>query len=138
MLPILSCGFKQSPRPFHIGPVHFVGIPHPEPVVGRHMKHGIAAGHGPFERGDITQIAGCRLSLESLKVSQVAGRANEETQVGALIGQNARDMGAEKSGGAGDKGFQSLSQLSVRLHDFPGLPTRILLAGVVGCSEKMQ
>jgi hypothetical protein len=43
-----------------------------------------------------------------------------------LFGEDASNMGAEKSGGAGDESFQSLSKSQVSC--FATQPTRYLLA----------
>ncbi len=68
-------------------------IAHPEPVVGRHVKNGIAARHGFFERSGIAQIAGSSLGLESFQISQIARRTHQQPQLRALIGKNAGDVG---------------------------------------------
>src|SRR6185437_8726501 len=41
---------QNSPRSFHIGPMHLLGIAHPEPVVRRDVKYSLATRYALFER----------------------------------------------------------------------------------------
>ena len=112
---ILPRRFQNRPRAVDVGPVHLRRIAHPEPVVGRHVKHGIASRHGFFEGSSIAQIPGCGLRLETLQIVQIASWTDQQPQVRALIGKNAGNMGAQKSGGACDESFQKqFSVLSLK------------------------
>jgi len=70
------------------------------------MKDRVAAGNCVVERRGIAEVASGSLGVQAFQIFQVAGRAHEQAQVSALRGQNARDVGAEESGGACEKGFQ--------------------------------
>ena len=110
-----------------VRPVHLLRIPHPEPVVSCHVKHRIAAAHRLFERGSVAQIASSGLRLQSLKILQIARRTNQQPQFCPLVGENARDMGTQKSSSACDESFQGIASR-----------TNGLLVRVVLCPEKMQ
>ena len=77
------------------------------------IRDSITAGHGFLERGPIAQVSNRPLRFQSLDVLAVARRADQETQFGALLGQNPGDVATHESGGAGDKSFQVGSQFSV-------------------------
>jgi hypothetical protein len=49
------------------------------------MEDDLAAGHGFLQRCRITQIAGCGFGFQSFDILQVAGWANQQAKVGALV-----------------------------------------------------
>ena len=97
--------FEQGTRTLDIRAIHLAGISpaHPQPVVRRNVKHNVAAGKRLLNRSRIAQVAQHPIGIQPVKVAQIARRPNQQPQLGSLFRQNARNMTAQKSGGAGDK-----------------------------------
>jgi hypothetical protein len=62
----------------------------------------------------VAQVTGRGLGLQAFEILQIAGGANEQAQIGPLLGQNAGHMRAEESGCACDESSHAgNSQLAV-------------------------
>ena len=82
---VFARGLQDGPRAFDVRAVHFFRIAHPEPVVGGDVENDLAVRHGFFEGRGIAQIAGRGFGLEVCEIFQVAGGADEQAEVGALL-----------------------------------------------------
>jgi hypothetical protein len=67
------------------------------------VKHNVAAGKRLLNRSRVPQVADNSISIQAVKVAQIAGRPHQQPQLGSLFRQNARNMTPKKSGGAGDE-----------------------------------
>src|SRR5260370_41805095 len=76
---VLTGSRQNSPRTRYIRPIHFLRIPHPEPVVGSNVEDRIATGHGRFERRWIAQASAGRLGVEPLEIPKVTSGTHQET-----------------------------------------------------------
>jgi hypothetical protein len=76
------------------------------------MKYNIASGKRFLNRSRIAQIANhsidAPISAQAIKIAQIAGRPHQQPQMCSLFRQNARNMTAEKSRSAGNKGEHSV------------------------------
>ena len=126
---LLPRRFEQRARALDIRAIHLLRIAHPQPVIGRHVKHNLAAGKRLLNRSRVAQIAGNPIGLQILNIPQIAGRPHQQPQLRSLFRQNASYMTAQESRSAGDKSFQTQfsvlsSQFSVNTqstrHDTPG------------------
>jgi hypothetical protein len=96
----------------NVGPVHLLGIAHPEPVIGGYVKHGVASRDRLFDRGRITEVSDHPLGVQALNVLGITASPNQQPQIGALLGQNAGHVTANKSGSASDESLHLSCQLS--------------------------
>jgi hypothetical protein len=71
--------FQQRTRALDIRPIHFGWITHPQSIVGRDMKHDIAARKRLLNRSRIAQVASHPICIQSFKVAQIAGWTNQQT-----------------------------------------------------------
>jgi hypothetical protein len=85
------------------------------------VKDDVASRNGFFQRGRRAQVASDTIGFESLDVSQVAGLANQQPQICALLGQRARHVRAQKSCSASNESSQrlfSITRISVATSQF--------------------
>ncbi len=78
-------------------------VRHPEPIVGRDVEQGVAAGRGPAQRRRVGEVAGHDLAIDALEVAPVAGRPDEHAHRMAGRDEAALHGRADKSGRAGDQ-----------------------------------
>ena len=94
---------EQRTRALDIRAIHLVGIAHPQPVVGRHVKYNFATGQRFLNRSRVAQVTHNSIGVQILNVAQIARRPHQQPQPGSLFRQDARNMTAQKSRGAGDE-----------------------------------
>jgi hypothetical protein len=75
------------------------------------MDDRVAAGKRGLERFGIGEVSDVRLARNAFQICQVAGLADEKTQLSAVSGKRPRHMMADKSRRAGKKYFHSLDSL---------------------------
>lgn len=98
--------FENGSGAIDVRAIHLMGIAHPEAVIGGDMEYGVAAGHGFGQRCGLAQIANGGLSFETCEIFQIAGGADEQAQVCALVRQSAGHVRAKESGSACEENFQ--------------------------------
>src|SRR6267378_1118548 len=94
---------EQGTRALNIRAVHLVGIANPQPVVRSNVKDNVAARKRLLNRRSVAQVADHPISVQIANVAQVACGPHQQPQVGSLFGQDACNMTAQKTRGAGDK-----------------------------------
>ncbi len=95
--------FEQGTRALNIRAVHLARIAHPQPVLRRNVKYNIATGKHLRNRPCVAQVADNAITLQVVNVAKVAGRPNQQPQLGSLFRQDARNMTPQKSRGAGNE-----------------------------------
>jgi hypothetical protein len=71
------------------------------------MKYNIATGERFPNRSRVAQVAHNSIGVQILNVAQIARGPHQQPQLSTLFRQNARNMTAQKSRGAGDKSKHS-------------------------------
>jgi hypothetical protein len=69
------------------------------------MKDHVAAGNRLFQRVSVAEIAYYSIRLQSQDIFRVAGRADQEAEIGSLLGQNSGYVAAHETGCACDESF---------------------------------
>ena len=93
---LLPCRLKQCPRALDIRSVHLLRIAHPQPVIGRHMKHDFAASDCLLNRSRIAQIPDHALRIQIRNIPQIARSPHQQPQLSSLGSQSASHMTAQK------------------------------------------
>ncbi len=101
--PALPRRFQNRPRAFNIRAIHLLRIANPEPVVGGDVKHHLATRHRFLQRSRVAQVPGHPLRLQILNIPEIAAGADQQPQIGSLLGQDAGHMAAHKSRRTGDE-----------------------------------
>ncbi len=113
--PSLRAACKNRPCPINIRPVHLLGIPHPEPVIRRHMKHHIASGHSFLNRCGIAQISDHSVSLQLFDVPGSLPARTSKRSSAPCSASTQGHMAAHKSRRTCDENFHAkLSAVSYR------------------------
>jgi hypothetical protein len=68
------------------------------------VKNHIASRHRPFDGSSIPEVSGNAISPQAVDISNITAGPHQQSQIRALLSQNARNVAADESGGACDEG----------------------------------